>query len=443
MEINLPHNWKPRDDQMSLWNYLENGGLRAVEVAHRQWGKDTVGMHFTCCAAHERIGNYWHMLPNGNQCRSSIWTAINPDTGILRIDEAFPLELRESTNTTEMRINFKCGSTYQLVGSDNFNKRVGAMPIGIMLSEWALANPMAWAYLGPILEKNGGWALFISTSRGRNHLQTLYEFAKREPGWFAELTKADKTNVFKETQLESIQRGYHAQFGDEMGEALFQQEYYCSFEGAVLGSYYGKQMSLARGEGRICKVPYQPSSEVYTYWDIGVDDSTSIWFVQHIGKSHHVIDYYENTGRGMDHYATVMKDKKYNYALNVMPHDANSREMTDGELAKSPKTLAENCGISPIKVVPRAKNMDVVVKVHIPAVRNLLSSCWFDEEKCGVGIAGLENYHAKYDETTKVLTGAPNHNWASHPSDAMRTMAVGYKDQKKVLSVGEYMDRMG
>lgn len=423
-----------------MWEYLENGGKRAVEVAHRQWGKDTVGMHYTCVAAHQRKGNYWHMLPKGEQCRTAIWSAINPDTGILRIDEAFPKELRKSTNNTEMKIDLKVGSTYQLVGSDNFDRRVGAMPIGIMLSEWALANPMAWAFLGPILEKNGGWALFISTSRGRNHLQTLYNFAKSEPGWFAELTTADDTLVFEQSQLDSIRRGYHANFQEETGEALFQQEYYCSFEGAVLGSYYGKQMGKAKKDGRVSKVPYQPSSEVVTYWDIGVDDSTSIWFIQHIGKSHHVIDYYENTGMGMDHYATILKEKGYNYSDHLMPHDADSKEMTSGEFAKSPREMAEECGIKPVDVVPRAQNMELIVKVHIPAVRNILASCWFDEEKCARGIMGLENYHAHYDDKKKVLSNRPEHDHNSHPADAFRTFGVGYQTKIKVKSVIEMMD---
>lgn len=444
-KIELPYQWTQREDQKPLWRYLQSHikGGRAVEVAHRQFGKDTIGMHFVACSAHERIGNYWHMLPKGEQSRKAIWESINPDSGKLRIDEAFPKELRKATNNTEMTINFKNGSSYRLVGSDNYNNLVGSMPVGIIFSEWALANPLAWAYLGPMLEKNNGWALFISTSRGRNHLKTLYDFAKHEPGWFAELTTAAHTPVFGKEQLEKIRRAYLAQFGEETGEALFQQEYFCSFEGAILGSYYSKQMAAAHAEKRIRAVPYQPALEVYTYWDIGVRDANSIWFIQHLpGGNHRVIDYYEKTGMGMDHYAKVLKDRGYNYALHVMPHDADARKMTEGEFAKSPKELAELAGIKPVKTVPRVQNMDVVVMSHIPAIRNLLANCWFDEVKCAQGINALEAYHSEYNEEKKILSNRPEHDWASNGADAFRTFAVGYAPkQKPDESVTEMMRR--
>ena len=433
-EIELPYQWTQREDQKPLWRYLQSHikGGRAVEVAHRQFGKDTIGMHFVACSAHERIGNYWHMLPKGEQSRKAIWESINPDSGKLRIDEAFPKELRKATNNTEMTINFKNGSSYRLVGSDNYNNLVGSMPVGIIFSEWALANPLAWAYLGPMLEKNNGWALFISTSRGRNHLKTLYDFAKHEPGWFAELTTAAQTPVFGKEQLEKIRRAYLAQFGEETGEALFQQEYFCSFEGAILGSYYSKQMAAAHAEGRVCEVRYQPQAEVDTYWDLGLDDSMSIWFVQHIGKSHHVIDYEENTGMGLEYYAKKLKERGYNYGNNYMPHDADTREMTNGEIAKSRKEVAESVGIKPIIVVPRAANMDLIIQVHIPAVRNILANCWFDSVKCARGISGLEGYHAHYDEEKKVMSNRPEHDHNSHPADAFRTFAVGYTENHPV-----------
>ena len=442
LKIKLPYLWKQREDQKPLWKYLETHirGGRAVEVAHRQFGKDTIGMHFIACSAFERVGNYWHMLPKSEQCRTAIWTTINPDTGKLRLDEASPKELRRPTNHTEMKIDFINGSSYRLVGSDNYNNLLSSMPVGIVFSEWALANPLAWAYLAPMLEKNSGWALFISTSRGRNHLKTLYDFAKHEPGWFAELKKADQTPVFKKEQLETIRRGYLAQFGEETGEALFQQEYFCSFEGAILGSYYSKQMAAAHAEGRICEVQYQPIAEVDTFWDLGLDDSMSIWFIQHIGKSHHVIDYYENTGMGLEHYAKILKERGYNYGNHYMPHDAEVREMSSGEIAKTRREVAESVGIKPIIVVPRAANMDLIINVHIPAVRNLLAQCWFDVVKCARGISGLEGYHAHYDEDKKVMSNRPEHDHNSHAcltGDSLIVMSGGRLTKIKNIKIGD------
>lgn len=464
MKIELPYNWNPRADQMPTWKYLqdkheklmeelaevEKGNkkineiktiIRAVINAHRQFGKDTIGMHFLCCAAHQRIGNYWHMLPEASQSRKAIWEAINPNTGLLRIDEAYPKELRKGeAKNTEMKIDFRIGSSVQMVGSDNFNSLVGSMPIGILASEWALANPMALAYLGPMLEKNKGWILFISTPRGRNHFKKLLEFAQKESGWYSETITAYDSEVYTLEDLKKIKRQYCNQFqSEEEGEALFNQEYLCSFEGAIAGSYYGKVMKNAREEKRICKVPYQTGIEVNTYWDLGVDDSMAIWFIQHIGKSHHVIDYYSNSGFGLEHYAKILKEKKYNYGNHYMPHDANVREMSNGELAKSRKDVAEDCGITPIVVVSRAKNMDTIMQVHIPAVRNIIALCWFDEEKCFDGINALESYHAKYDPTNKVLSNRPEHDINSHGADAFRTFAVGYAEPIKAKTAEELL----
>ena len=440
-KIRLPNNWIPRTDQLPLWTYLENGGKRAVEVAHRRWGKDDVALHFTATQAAQRIGNYWHMLPEYKQARKVIWTAVNPRTNKKRIDDAFPLEIRKKTREDDMAIEFKNGSTWQLVGSDNYNSLVGSPPVGIVFSEWALASPLAWAYLAPILEENNGFALFIYTSRGNNHGKTTYDYARVTPGWFGQLLTAHDTPVFNAVQIEGIRQEYIRMFGPEMGEMLYLQEYECSFEGAVYGSYYAKQMAQARKDKRICSVPHQTGQEVDTFWDLGVDDSMTIWFMQHIGKEYHFIDYYESTGYGLEHYAKVLKEKPYVYGNHYMPHDAEGREMSNGVIAKSRREVAQNLGIKPIIVVERAKNIDLIIQVHIPAVRNILGQCYFDEVKCQPGISALESYKAEYDEEKKVLAPRPKHDWASHAADAFRTFAVGYRG--RASSIMKPVPRLG
>ena len=265
------HDWKPRKDQWSLWNYLQKGGLRAVMVAHRRWGKDDVALHWARIAGMERSGNYWHMLPEYGQARKAIWTAVNEDTGKRRIGEAFPHWTRKKIREQEMIIEFGKGSPWQLVGSDNYDSLVGASPVGIVFSEWAVANPQAWAYLSPILERNHGWALFIYTPRGTNHGLTMLKAAQTTPGWFGQCLPADKTPVFSSVQLESIRTNLVSIYGSEQGEALFRQEYFCSFEGAVFGAYYAKQLEAARIEGRIGSVPWAPGFEVDTWWDLGLE----------------------------------------------------------------------------------------------------------------------------------------------------------------------------
>lgn len=378
----------------------------------------------------QRVGTYWHMLPLFAQCRKAIWEAVNPRTGKIRIDEAFPLEIREQTRNTDMFIKFKNGATWQLTGSDSFNALVGSPPIGIVYSEYALSNPLSWLYLSPILEENGGWAAFISTSRGDNHFKRLTEYAVAADDWYGQVLPATDTPVFTSEQLAKIKEQLIAQFGDDLGTAMFNQEYLCSFSGAVMGSYFGKQMDIAEREGRITKVPHQTGQEVDTFWDLGVDDSMTIWFMQSCGTAYHFIDYYENSGYGLEHYAKKLKEKPYVYGNHHMPHDAEAREMTNSEIAKSRKEVARDLGIKPIQIIARARNMDIIIQVQIPAVRNALSRCWFDADKCAIGISALKNFRAKYDEEKKKLDNRYLHDWSSHGSSAFITFAVGYSPPK-------------
>src|SRR5262245_42936418 len=186
-EIDLPHNWRERSYQEPLWDYLMRGGRRSLAIWHRRAGKDDVALHYAACAAHKRIGNIWHCLPEYEQARKAIWTSVNPHTGRRRIDEAFPHMIRANTNDNEMFIRFKNGSTWQLIGSDRYDATVGAGPMGVTYSEWATANPSAWGYHRPMLQENDGWALFITTPRGRNHAHALAQHAKNDPSWFYQL----------------------------------------------------------------------------------------------------------------------------------------------------------------------------------------------------------------------------------------------------------------
>lgn len=430
-EIQIPNNWRPRLDQWPLWEYLQNGGKRAVQVAHRRWGKDDVALHFTSTQIMQYPGNYWHMLPQYNQARKVVWDAINPLTEQRRIDEAFPKEIRVGVRRQEMSIEFVNGSIWQLVGSDNYNAYVGSPPRGLVISEWAVANPMAWAYLSPILEQNEGWALFIYTSRGNNHGKTTYDAAKKDPDWFASRLPATATPVFTPDQLIKIKEEYIQIYGDELGIALYEQEYMCSWQGAVLGAYYAVPMREARDDGRITEIPYQVGLEVDTFWDLGMADAMAIWFMQPTGSAYHFIDYYEGTGYGFEHYAKVLKEKGYVYGNHYMPHDIRHREFATGEIAKTRKQVAEDLGIRPVLEVERPQNMELIIKDQIPAVRRTLSRCYFDEKKCAKGLAALEQYHAEYDAENKVLNQRPEHDWSSHAADAIRTFAVGYRKTVK------------
>ncbi|MGG1947097.1 hypothetical protein AB1286_20150 [Trinickia sp. NRRL B-1857] len=448
-EIELPFNWTPRTYQGRLWNYLLRGGKRAIDIAHRRWGKDEVALHWTAVAAHDRVASYWHMLPQASQARKAIWDAINPHTGKRRIDEAFPLELRKRTREQDMFIEFKAGSTWQVLGSDNFNSLVGSPPAGIVMSEWALCNPAAWAYLKPILDENGGWAMFITTPRGKNHAYAMHKMALANPKWFAEVSNVLKTGRFSKAELEEQRAEYIAMYGEDQGNAMFEQELMCSFEAAILGAYYGLELAQAERDGRICSVPHDPSLPVFTAWDLGHSDDTSIWFFQvHWGEIR-VIDHYRASGKDVQHYAeallgrTIRVDERgekgepkkwhfdalipehahrmaYRYGRHWGPHDARPKT-----LAGNGRSIVQQLNDFGIKmaIVPQLGLQDGIM-----AARATLKHCWFDEVRCEFGIESLKNYRRVWDSDKKMFDDKPEHDWTSHAADAFRYLSLIWRN---------------
>jgi hypothetical protein len=415
--IRLPYNgWRPRGYQQELWNYLERGGKRAVAIWHRRAGKDEVCLHWAAVAAHLRVGVYWHMLPEANQARKAVWDAVNPHSGLRRINEAFPRDLRESTRETDMAIRFKTGSLWQLVGSDNYNSLVGSPPAGVVFSEFALADPSAWGYLRPILAENGGWALFITTPRGRNHASTFYEAARQDRNWFAEQLPATMTNVFTAEQLEIEHRELIREYGPDDGEARYRQEYLVSFDAGVMGSYYGSLMEAAEKERRITAVPHEPTLPVHTAWDLGIGDATAIWCVQLAGREVHLIDYIENSGVGLDWYTRELDTRPWKWGEHILPHDAEARELGSG---RTRIEVLRSLGFHRTMVIPRDRIED-----GVNAVRMLLPRCWFDAEKCQRGVSALQNYRRSWNEALRIYSDRPLHDWSSHAADALRYLAL-------------------
>lgn len=407
---------------MALWQALEQGCKRAVAVWHRRSGKDDVALHWSCTQALQRPGTYWHLLPQSNQARKAIWDAVDPHTGKRRIDWAFPPELRETTREQDMLIKFKgTGSTWQVVGSDNYNALVGSPPAGIVYSEYMLSDPNSWSFMRPILLENGGWALFNGTPRGRNHLHGIYELGRQESGWFSQLLTVAETGVLTPAQIEQERREIARERGDEEADNIIRQEYFCSWDAAIPGSYYGKQIAKLEEMERICEVPHDPRYPVITAWDLGVGDSTAIWFIQEIGLEVNVIDYYEQSGVGADHYARKLKEKDYNYEGHILPHDADDREW--GNNASSRVDTLRTLGVKPVRVQKRASVDD-----GINAVRVLLPRCRFDRGRCERGISALRQYQRTWDDRLKCFSQKPLHDWTSHGSDAFRYLAQGLRE---------------
>lgn len=428
-QINLPNNWVPRHYQIPLWQYLDDGGLDAWEIAHRRWGKDDVALHWTAKAAHKRVGGYWHMLPQASQARKAIWDAINPHTGKRRVDEAFPLQIRDTTREHEMFIRFKNGSSWQVVGSDNYDSLVGSPPIGIVASEWALAKPQARAYLRPILKENGGWWLTITTPRGNNHCKRAVDAARDNPKAFVSISPATETGMFTLEELEQERIAYIAEYGASMGQALYEQEYLCSFSAAIVGAIFGKDIKAAEEQGRIKEVQYDPKRLVYTSWDLGEGDATSCWFWQFDGIRRRYIDYYECNREKTSHYLAMLRGKGYDYDTVYLPHDSEQNRMN------ASKTIAGQFRANGfnVQVIPQTKK-----KLQIAAGANIISGSDFDKEKCSVGIEALRNYRWNYNKTLDETTNTPVHDWASHPADALMCGALGKQEEATAMQPIEY-----
>jgi phage terminase large subunit len=185
------------------------------------------------------------------------------------------------------------------------------------------------------------------------------------------------------------------------------------------GAYYNVEMREAKEQERIRIVNYETGIPVVTAWDLGVGDSTAIWFAQFHGPEIRIIDYYESSGVGLDHYARVLQDKGYIYGEHILPHDVRVKELGTG---KSRLETLESLGIRPVTIAPQ-----LMVDDGIQAVRSMLKNCWFDAERCDRGIDALRQYHREYDDNGKVWRSRPAHDWASHGADAFRYLAVGYR----------------
>lgn len=419
-ELLLPNQWEPREYQRDLWRYMHGGGKRAIAIWPRRHGKDDLALHYTACAAHERVGVYWHLLPQQNQARKAIWDAVNPHTGRRRIDDAFPHALRETTREQDMLIRFKTGSTWQVIGSDNYDALVGTPPIGVVFSEWALSNPQAWSLIRPILLENGGWAIFITTPRGRNHAHRMYQMALESDDWFAEHLTSETTGVFSPEALAGERAELIAERGEADGEAIFEQEYMCSWSAALPGAYYARIIDKLEKEGGVTRVPHNPARQVHTAWDLGANDQTVIWFVQRTPMGWAVIDYLANTSVGIDWYVREVLGKPYAYGEHLLPHDGDDQRLALPEAASIRDTVSR-LGLKNVRVVPRTKS----VANDINEVRKILPLCVFDAEKCAHGLSALRSYRREWDEKLKAYRDHPLHDWASDPADAFRTFAVG------------------
>lgn len=402
-EVEIPY--APRELQQRIHDSLKRFN---VLVCHRRFGKTVLCINQLIKSAIECERDrprFAYIAPLYRQAKQAAWDYLKYYTRPIPGMEAFE---------SELRVDLPGGRRVQLFGADNPDAIRGIYLDGAVLDEYAQIPPKLWPeVIRPALTDRQGWATFIGTPKGRNSFCELYEAAKVNPAWYAAMFKASETGIIDPEELAAARK--------DMGEDQYEQEFECSFQAALLGAYYGKILAQAEKDGRIGKVPWEPTIQVYVSWDLGIGDSTALWFFQVHRREVRIIDCYEASGVGLDHYVKVMREKPYTYAqeANLWPHDIDVQELGTG---KSRLDVAQTLGLRG-KIVPK-----IPIDDGIGAVRMLLPRCWFDAEKCKAGLEALRQYQREYDDEMKVFKNKPRHDWTSHFADSMRYMAVGMPD---------------
>ena len=378
----------------------------SVLICHRRFGKSTLMINLLLKWALSTKRQRWHgayIAPFRNQAKNIAWDYL------LHYSSCVP---GIKINRSDLKIELQNGSSITLLGADHPDSLRGPYWDAVVFDEYAQIAPNCFSeIIRPALVDRKGWALFIGTPKGHNHFWKLWaEDSIKDPeSWLRVMYKASQTNILDPAELANTRQTQSAE--------EYEQEFECSFEAALIGAYYGPLIQDATNEKRICSVPYDPVTPVHTSWDLGVDDSTCIWFFQLIpGGEIHFIDYHENNGHGIDHYVRVLKDKPYVYGQHLAPHDAEARNISSG---KSCAEIAKSLGIA-FDVVPRGDVMN-----GIQSARAILPRCYFDETKCDPGIQALKAYRKEYSEKLATYRDCPLHDWASHGADGFRTMATG------------------
>ena len=405
--IEIPY--APRKQQLAIHELMDSKRFGVV-VAHRRMGKTVSAINHLIKDAilnQKEAPRYAYIAPTYGQAKRVAWDYL--------VKYADPLG--GTSNISELRVDF-WGRRIQLYGSDNPEALRGQYFDGVILDEIGDQNPKIWTdIIRPALADRKGWCLFIGTPKGHNHFKELRDRAMNEDGWGLLEFKASETGVVDETELKAAK--------NEMGESKYRQEFECSFDAPIEGSYYGEILNELEEKKHMQEIPREELSRTFTAWDLGMGDSTSIWVAQLVGTEVRLIDYYENHGVGLDHYVKWIRDNDYAKAEHILPHDVRVRELGSG---KSRLEMLEEAGLE-IKIAPRMGLDD-----GIQAVRRLLPRCWFNVPKVQIGLNCLRNYRRDYDEKRKIFYERPLHDWSSHGSDSFRYLALGLDEGNSTWS---------
>lgn len=367
-------------------------------------------------------GIYVYFLPTIGQSRHVIWETIGEEG--LSLIERIPKQFVANINNTDQKIRFINGSILYVTGSDNWKRWVGMNARILGWSEFQDSDINSLNALRPMVTKNKGALWFNGTPRAYNQLGELYHAQLDNPEWYVvNLTANDTYNhdgspIITPEMIEQERR-------NGMPEELIQQEYFGSWDAAIVGSYYGTILGDLKRQGRIdASYKYNPNLPVFTGWDIGWSDHTTIWFIQrHPQLGLIAFDYYENRGKEITHYAEVMRQKRKQYGwnpgreINFGPHDVANGSVGSGTLFK----MAQENGIQFV-IVERPKR-----KIHaIHLVRYKLPDFCFNSETCATGLKRLSEFRSAFDAKNNIISLNPIHDIASHGADGLQTFVLGY-----------------
>jgi hypothetical protein len=388
-----------------VWRPFHDSDARfRVAVAHRRAGKTVALVNELIRAAlfcEGREPRFAYIAPYLGQAKAIAWDyfkTFTRDIPGVRVNES------------ELRIDLPFGGRVRLFGADNANALRGLYFDGVVLDEFGDMDPGVYVdVIRATLADRKGWAVFAGTPRGKNAFYDYRELGRmKEKDWVLFELKASQTGILAPEELSSARAA--------MDDDSYKREFECSFDAAVAGAYYAREMAAAEKSGRICRVPIEPIVPVDTAWDLGISDATAIWFVQDVGKERRLIDYLETAGEGLPGIVRRLDAKGYRYGRHILPHDVEAREMGTGTSRR--KTL-EALGLRKIETVPQDAVAD-----GINAVRLMLASCWFDEARCARGIEMLKQYRREWDKKGHTWREHPHHDFASHGADAFRYLAL-------------------
>jgi hypothetical protein len=331
----------------------------------------------------------------------------------------FSRPITKSSNEADLIIELLNGAKIRLFGADNADAMRGLGFDGLYLDEYGDFKPSVWGnVIRPALSDKQGWCVFGGTPKGKNQFWNIYETSKRLPDeWFSLSLPASKSKLLPESELEAAKA--------QLAEDQYLQEYECSFEAAIIGAIWGTEMRKVSEDGRITKVENQIEVKTHTAWDLGHTDDTAIWWYQVIAGEIHIVDFFALSGGTIEEFVAKIKEKPYNYGKHYLPHDARARTLASGGKSVI-EQMATHLGINNLAIVP-----SLTVQDGIQAVRMALPRCWFDAEKCADGIEALRQYQREYDEDKKAFRQTPKHDWTSHPADAMRMLAISWREEPK------------